>query len=137
MFDVGGGELVLILLVILLLFGPKKLPELARSVGKGIRTMRRAQEDLTQQIRDISSDVSAPVTEVRDDIKKNITVSLDPRATGRQGDEATKPQGEKGKGGKGDKAKGGQGEEGEQSPTSPDERPTKNDQQENDDSGKD
>ena len=129
MFDVGGGELILILLVILLLFGPKKLPELARSVGKGIRTMRRAQEDLTQQIRDISSDVSAPVTEVRDDIKKNITVSLDPRATGRQGDEAAKPQG--------DKANGGKGEAGEQSPTSPDERPTKNDQRDNDDSRKD
>jgi len=84
MFDVGGGELILILLVVLLLFGPNKLPELARSVGKGIRTMRKAQEDLTQQIRDISADVSAPVTQVRDDIKKNITVSLDPDAVPRE-----------------------------------------------------
>ena len=88
MFDFGGVELVLILLIILLLFSPKKLPELARSVGKGIRTMRKAQEDLTQQIRDISSDVAAPVTEVRDDIKKNITGSLDPEAVPRNRHEA-------------------------------------------------
>jgi Sec-independent protein translocase protein TatA len=45
MFDVGGGELLFIVLIILLLFGPKKIPEL----------MRRAQEDLTRQIRDIST----------------------------------------------------------------------------------
>jgi len=58
MFDVGGGELILILLVILLLFGPKKIPEFAQQVGRGIRQFRRAQEDLTQQIRDISADVA-------------------------------------------------------------------------------
>ena len=83
MFDVGGGELVLILLVVLLLFGPSKLPELARSVGKGLRSVRKAQEDLTQQIRDISADVSGPVTKIKDDIKKDITVSLDPDAVPR------------------------------------------------------
>ncbi|MCX6141283.1 MAG: twin-arginine translocase TatA/TatE family subunit [Candidatus Kapabacteria bacterium] len=58
MFDVGGGELVLIFLVILLLFGPKKIPEFAQQVGRGIRQFRKAQEDLTQQIRDISADVA-------------------------------------------------------------------------------
>ena len=92
MFDVGGGELILILLAVLLLFGPNKLPELARSVGKGIRTMRKAQEDLTQQIRDISADVAAPVTDVSDDIKKNITVSLDPGAVARTEDPGPKTQ---------------------------------------------
>lgn len=58
MFDVGGGELVLIFLVILLLFGPKKIPEFAQQVGRGIRQFRKAQDDLTQQIRDISADVA-------------------------------------------------------------------------------
>jgi TatA/E family protein of Tat protein translocase len=58
MFDVGGGELLLILLVILLLFGPKKIPEFAQQVGRGIRQFRRAQEDLTQQIRDISAEAA-------------------------------------------------------------------------------
>jgi sec-independent protein translocase protein TatA len=62
MFDVGGGELLLILLVVILLFGPKKIPEVAQQVGKGIRQFRRAQEDLKQQIRDISAEISVEET---------------------------------------------------------------------------
>ncbi len=90
MFDVGGGELILILLVVILLFGPKKLPELARSFGKGMRHVRRAQEDLSQQIRDISADVSAPVTKVTDQIKKEteaikkeVTITVDDKSVAR------------------------------------------------------
>lgn len=58
MFDVGGGELIIIVLAILLLFGPKSLPQFARQMGKGLRQFRKAQEDLTQQIRDISADAA-------------------------------------------------------------------------------
>lgn len=83
MFDVGGGELILILLGIILLFGPKKLPELARSVGKGLRHVRKAQEDLTQQIRDISADVAEPVTRVQDQVKKEFTITVDDNAVAR------------------------------------------------------
>jgi sec-independent protein translocase protein TatA len=57
MFDVGGGELLLIFLAVLLLFGPKKIPEVMRSVGKGLRQFRQAQEGLKQQMRDLSADV--------------------------------------------------------------------------------
>lgn len=63
MFDVGGGELLLILLVVILMFGPKKIPEIAQQVGKGIRQFRRAQEDLKQQIRDISAEISVEQTQ--------------------------------------------------------------------------
>lgn len=83
MFDVGGGEFLLIILVILLLFGPSKLPELARSVGKGLRTMRKAQEDLTQQIRDISADVTTPVTRISDQLQRTVTVATNPEAVPR------------------------------------------------------
>jgi TatA/E family protein of Tat protein translocase len=57
MFDIGGAEFLLIGLAILLLFGPKKIPEIMHSIGKGIRYFRQAQEDLKTQIRDISSEV--------------------------------------------------------------------------------
>lgn len=57
MFDVGGGELLLIFVAVLLLFGPKKIPEVMRSVGKGLRQFREAQEGLKQQMRDLSADV--------------------------------------------------------------------------------
>jgi TatA/E family protein of Tat protein translocase len=58
MFDVGGGELLVIILGILLLFGPKKIPEVAQMMGKGLRQFRKAQEDLSQQIRDLSTEAA-------------------------------------------------------------------------------
>lgn len=58
MFDVGGAELIVIVLAVLLLFGPKSLPQFAQQLGKGLRQFRKAQEDLTQQIRDISADAA-------------------------------------------------------------------------------
>lgn len=50
MFDLGGGELLLILVAVLILFGPKKLPELAQGLGKGLRQFRQAQREFTDQI---------------------------------------------------------------------------------------
>jgi TatA/E family protein of Tat protein translocase len=50
MFDIGGQELILILIVVLMLFGPKKLPELMQSFGKGVREFRRAQQQFNDHI---------------------------------------------------------------------------------------
>lgn len=48
--NMGGGEIALIMLAILLLFGGKKLPELARGLGKGIREFKDASEDVKREI---------------------------------------------------------------------------------------
>ncbi|MCX7936339.1 MAG: twin-arginine translocase TatA/TatE family subunit [Bacteroidota bacterium] len=61
MFDIGGGELLLILLVVLLLFGPKKIPEVAQLIGKGVQKVRRAQEELVEQVRFINTAISEEV----------------------------------------------------------------------------
>lgn len=45
MFGLGMGELVLILLIILLLFGAKRLPEIARSLGQAIAELKKAGRD--------------------------------------------------------------------------------------------
>lgn len=52
----GGSEWVLILLAVLLLFGAKKIPELARGLGKGIREFKDASREIK---REIESEVSA------------------------------------------------------------------------------
>lgn len=57
MFDIGGGELLLIILVVLMLFGPKKIPEIARTLGKGMAQLRRAQAEFQRNINDVSSDI--------------------------------------------------------------------------------
>ncbi|GIV54140.1 MAG: hypothetical protein KatS3mg039_0658 [Candidatus Kapaibacterium sp.] len=61
MFDIGGGELLLIVLVVLILFGPKKIPEVAQLIGKGVQKVRRAQEELVEQVRQINTTVSEQV----------------------------------------------------------------------------
>ena len=46
----GGMELVLIILVVVLLFGGKKIPELMRGLGSGLKEFKKAQNDLTDEI---------------------------------------------------------------------------------------
>ena len=47
----GGPEWIIIVLVILLLFGAKKIPELARGIGQGINEFRKASDDIQQEIK--------------------------------------------------------------------------------------
>src|SRR2546429_564634 len=49
--NVGSGEILLIVLVILIFFGPKKIPELAHSLGKGIRKFNDAKSGLEAQVK--------------------------------------------------------------------------------------
>jgi sec-independent protein translocase protein TatA len=50
MGNLGATEIILIVLVILLFFGAKKLPELAQGLGKGIREFRKATRDIQDEI---------------------------------------------------------------------------------------
>lgn len=50
MFGIGFSELFLILIVGLLIFGPKRLPEIARTVGKAMYQFKHASTNLTQEI---------------------------------------------------------------------------------------
>src|SRR6185295_1106054 len=50
-FGMGGWEMVLILAVVLVLFGAKRLPELAKGLGQGIKEFKKATRDVTDEIQ--------------------------------------------------------------------------------------
>jgi len=55
MFGLGPTELVVILLIVVLLFGAKKIPELARGLGSGLRQFREAKKELDEPMDEVKS----------------------------------------------------------------------------------
>ncbi len=51
MFGIGPWELILILAIALIIFGPAKLPEIGKSLGKGIREFRKASENIKEEVQ--------------------------------------------------------------------------------------
>jgi len=56
----GGWEIVLILAVVLLLFGAKKLPELAKGLGTGIKEFKKATREVTDEIQNAQTETPKP-----------------------------------------------------------------------------
>ena len=68
MGQLGFSEMLVIFIVALLVFGPKKLPELGKSLGKGIRELKKATEELKSSWEDQVKDITTPLNEVKSDI---------------------------------------------------------------------
>jgi sec-independent protein translocase protein TatA len=61
-FGLGGTEIGVLFLIILLIFGPSQIPKMARGIGQALREFRKAQREIGDEInRDDSRDDSAPV----------------------------------------------------------------------------
>jgi sec-independent protein translocase protein TatA len=56
----GGWEIILILAVVLILFGAKKLPELAKGLGTGIKEFKKATREVTDEIQNAADDTQPP-----------------------------------------------------------------------------
>ena len=67
MGDLSFGEIFVIFLAIVILFGPKKIPQIARELGQGLRKMRGAVDDIKQEIM---KETDEPISEIHDEIEK-------------------------------------------------------------------
>jgi len=59
-FGIGGWEVILILAVVLILFGAKKLPDLAKGLGSGIKEFKKATREVTDEIQNAGNDHPVP-----------------------------------------------------------------------------
>jgi sec-independent protein translocase protein TatA len=60
LFNLGGGEIILILALVLILFGAKKLPELAKGLGTGIKEFKKATRDVTEEMHSAMEEQPPP-----------------------------------------------------------------------------
>lgn len=69
-FNISGGEIFIILVVAFIIFGPQKIPEIARILGKGINEMKKATNDIK---REIDNEINKVKTNI-DDAVDNIDI---------------------------------------------------------------
>lgn len=82
---ISGAEIAFIMFILVMVFGADKIPEIARGLGKGMRTLRNASNDIKSEIQksaekqgvnsDISKDVTKEISKVKEDIDE-ITGSV-------------------------------------------------------------
>ena len=70
--NLGGGEVVLVLLVILLLFGGKGVPNIARALGKGIREFKDATNGIQNDIHKSTGGLTHTIQEHIQEVKKEV-----------------------------------------------------------------
>ena len=77
--SIGPAEIILIFVIALLVFGPKKLPEIGRSVGRALREFKKTSEEIkgrieeeieASEIKDIRKDIQAGVDDLRSSVTK-------------------------------------------------------------------
>ena len=73
--SIGFGEIVLIMLLALIIFGPKRLPEMGRTVGRGLKEFRKAASDLRQEL-----EAEGITEELKSGLEEEPSASVEQRA---------------------------------------------------------
>ncbi len=68
LFGISGGEIMVIILLVIMLFGPKKIPEIARMMGRGITEFRRVQREINSEINRFSNEVESQTRNMQSEI---------------------------------------------------------------------
>ena len=67
---ISGQEIFIIMIVVLLLFGANKIPEIAKGLGKGLREFRKATDDIKREINNQSREITDDINKFKDDLTK-------------------------------------------------------------------
>src|SRR6201992_3357543 len=62
LFNLGGPDLIIILFIVLILFGAKKLPELARGMGQAVKEFQKAKDEFTDELHKAGNQPATPAT---------------------------------------------------------------------------
>jgi Tat protein translocase TatB subunit len=72
MFDIGMPEMIMIFIVALLVVGPKKLPEIAKALGKGLSELKRSFQDVKDTVQEEFEESTSEIRDAVTDVKKQI-----------------------------------------------------------------
>ena len=66
----SGGELFIAMVVVLLLFGAKKIPEMARGLGRGMQEFRKATDEIKKEINENAGDITKEFKDVKSEVEE-------------------------------------------------------------------
>ncbi|MEZ4739443.1 MAG: twin-arginine translocase TatA/TatE family subunit [Flavobacteriales bacterium] len=72
LFDISGGELIVVLLFALLFFGSKGIPDIARTMGRTMRQVRDASNEVQREIQRGTNDIQRSVSDQRRSFQRSI-----------------------------------------------------------------
>jgi TatA/E family protein of Tat protein translocase len=85
-FNISGGEIFIVILVVFIIFGPDKIPEIARWIGKGVNEIKKATSEIREEIDKETGDIRKAANKIKDDFNnetkslKDITSKLDKKS---------------------------------------------------------
>ncbi len=120
MFGVGFQEILLILLIALIFFGPSKLPELAKSLGKGFAEFKKAADEVKRNFQEAVSEEELKeeikeISEIQKKVKEELYASLEDTTSSEEPSEEEGEKAEKKEGQRESKSHAEDGSEGEHS----------------------
>jgi sec-independent protein translocase protein TatB len=90
MFDLGTQELIVIFIVAFLVFGPKRLPELGRALGRGIRELKAAMRNVKESFEEVETDITDELKETKTNLEDSIYKSIESDINKIEGEEGKK-----------------------------------------------